>query len=66
MGNGSGNAIDESAFKEGQAASFLGVSVATLRRWRLMGQGPRYLKYPGAVRYLRDELAEFRSSCLRR
>jgi len=32
-------------------ADLLGVSVATLRRWRLAGDGPAFRKFGGAVRY---------------
>lgn len=36
-----------------QAAEYLGLSAATLNRWRSerAGQGPRWLKLGGAVRY---------------
>jgi len=39
-----------------QVAEFLGVSVATIRRWRLLGRGPKYLKIGAAVRYKLDDL----------
>ncbi len=41
--------------KEGEAAKILNLEVATLRRWRWSGRGPRFLKLGGAVRY---ELAD--------
>ena len=34
-----------------QAAEVLGVAVYTLRKWRMLGQGPRAVKVEGAVRY---------------
>ncbi len=37
--------------KEGEAAKILSLEVATLRRWRWSGRGPRFLKLGGAVRY---------------
>ena len=37
--------------KEAEAAEHLSVAVATLRRWRWAGRGPRFLKIGGAVRY---------------
>jgi len=35
---------------EHEAASWLGTSVFTLRKWRSEGRGPRFLKMPGAER----------------
>jgi predicted DNA-binding transcriptional regulator AlpA len=32
-------------------ARITGLSVATVRRWRLLRQGPKYLKIGAAVRY---------------
>ena len=37
---------------EFEVAEILGVSVATVRRWRLLGRGPKFLKVAGTlVRY---------------
>jgi predicted DNA-binding transcriptional regulator AlpA len=36
---------------EQQVADRLALSVKTLQRWRLLGQGPRFRKFGGAVRY---------------
>ena len=36
---------------EREAARRLGLRIATLRRWRWAGKGPRFLKLCGAVRY---------------
>jgi predicted DNA-binding transcriptional regulator AlpA len=36
---------------EGQVAQMLGISVASLRRWRLLRKGPKYVKLGSAVRY---------------
>jgi len=41
--------------KERDVAARLGLSLATMRRWRLLRQGPKWLKLGSAVRY---ELAE--------
>lgn len=41
---------------EYQVAAILGVSVATVRRWRLLRQGPKYLKVGAAVRYRHQDL----------
>ena len=41
----------ERMINEHQVADLVGVSVATVRRWRLHGRGPRYLKIGVLVRY---------------
>ena len=47
---------------ESQVAEFLNLRVATLRRWRWVGIGPKFIKIGAAVRYdpqqLKDYLAE--------
>ena len=47
---------------ESQVAEFLNLQVATLRRWRWAGQGPKFIKVGAAVRYdpqqLKDYLAQ--------
>ena len=45
--------------KEGQAAEILNVEVATLRRWRWAGLGPRFVKIGSAVRYDPADLGAF-------
>ena len=42
-----------------ETAKLLGISVATVRRWRLLGTGPRYRKFGGAVRYFPDDIEAF-------
>jgi predicted DNA-binding transcriptional regulator AlpA len=37
----------------------LDVSVATVRRWRLLNQGPRYLKIGASVRYRPEDVANW-------
>jgi Helix-turn-helix domain len=49
----------DSALTENHAADFLGLSVSTLRAWRVRGGGPRYVKFSKAVRYQRRALIEF-------
>jgi predicted DNA-binding transcriptional regulator AlpA len=39
-----------------------GLSVASVRRWRLFRQGPRYLKIGSAVRYKPEDLAAWLES----
>ena len=45
--------------KEGETARLLAVEVATLRRWRWAGRGPRFIKIGGAVRYDPADLTAF-------
>lgn len=45
-------------------AELLGVSVATIRRWRLLKQGPRYAKVGASVRYREQDLEAFVESNL--
>jgi predicted DNA-binding transcriptional regulator AlpA len=40
-----------------EVAALLGVSVATVRRWRLFRQGPKYLKLGAAVRYKPEDIS---------
>jgi len=42
-----------------QAARYLGLSPNTLEAWRSRGGGPRYVKYPRAVRYRVTDLDAF-------
>ncbi len=44
---------------ERDAAELLGVSVRTLQKWRLQGNGPRFVKLGRAVRYDRRDLEEY-------
>ena len=41
----------ENLLNEHDVARITGLSVASVRRWRLLRQGPRYLKIGSAVRY---------------
>jgi predicted DNA-binding transcriptional regulator AlpA len=47
---------------EHEVSQVLGVSVATVRRWRLLRQGPKYLKVVKAVRYRHEDLAAWLAS----
>ena len=44
---------------EEEVAKHLKVSLAALRRWRLEGRGPRFLKVSALVRYRPEELEEW-------
>ena len=46
-----------------EAADRLGLSVATLRAWRHRGQGPRFVWFGRAVRYLTEDLETFIIGC---
>jgi predicted DNA-binding transcriptional regulator AlpA len=46
-----------SFLKDGEVANLLGLSVATIRRWRLEKHGPPYRKLTGSIRYPKVELA---------
>lgn len=50
------NAI-ENLLNEHDVARITGLSVASVRRWRLLKQGPKYLKIGSAVRYRSEDLA---------
>lgn len=43
--------LQDALLNEHDIAHITGLSVATVRRWRLLGQGPRFLKLNSAVRY---------------
>lgn len=47
---------------EHEVAKILGVSVATVRRWRLFGSGPKFLKIGSLVKYHPDSVASFMAS----
>ena len=46
----------EELLTEHDVARITGLSVASVRRWRLLRQGPRYLKIGAAVRYKPEDL----------
>lgn len=46
----------ETLLNEHDVANLLGLSVASLRRWRLIRQGPKFLKINSAVRYRAEDL----------
>jgi len=55
--------LEESAINhlidEREAAKVLCCSVATLRKWRLLGNGPAYIKVGRLVRYSEADLATY-------
>lgn len=44
---------------ETEASEYLGCSVAALRKWRLLGKGPRYHKIGRLVRYSDADIAGY-------
>ena len=47
---------------EQEVAKQLRVSLAALRRWRLEGRGPRFIKVSALVRYRSEELEQWLAS----
>lgn len=46
-----------------QVAEYLGISVGTIRRWRLHNRGPEFRKFNGdSVRYSRESLDTWATS----
>jgi len=46
-------------FNEFQAAKYLGISPKTLRRWRVIGNPPNFLKFGKSVKYAIEDLDNF-------
>jgi predicted DNA-binding transcriptional regulator AlpA len=49
--------VSEILMNEHDVARTTALSVATVRRWRLLRQGPRYIKIGAAVRYRPSDVA---------
>ena len=60
-GSAAGNQI-ESLLNEHDVARITGMSLASVRRWRLLGRGPRFLKIGASVRYQPEALQAFLNS----
>lgn len=45
-----------------EAASYLGLAVSTLNKWRVYGGGPRFLKLGRSIRYRQSELDAYLDS----
>jgi predicted DNA-binding transcriptional regulator AlpA len=52
----------ETLLNEHDVARVTGMSVASVRRWRLLRQGPKYLKIGTAVRYKPEDFAAWLES----
>ena len=55
------NAI-HSLLNEHDVARITNLSVASIRRWRLLRQGPKYIKIGAAVRYKPEDVASWLES----
>ena len=51
---------------EREASGVLGLSVRTLQKWRLQGNGPHFLKLGSAVRYDPQDLEQYIETARRR
>jgi len=56
------NKTPDCLLNEREVAARLSVSVASVRRWRLFGQGPKYLKVGAAVRYKLEDVTAWLES----
>jgi predicted DNA-binding transcriptional regulator AlpA len=52
----------ETLLNERDVARITGMSVASVRRWRLLRQGPKYVKIGAAVRYRPEDVAAWLAS----
>ena len=52
----------ETLLNEHDVARITGLSVASVRRWRLLRKGPKYLKIGAAVRYNPEDLVSWLKS----
>jgi len=51
------NSILETLLNEHDVARITGLSVASVRRWRLLRKGPKYIKIGAAVRYKAEDVS---------
>ena len=52
----------EKLLNERDVASITGLSVASIRRWRLLKHGPKYIKIGAAVRYKPEDVSAWLQS----
>ena len=52
----------EALLNEHAVARVTGLSVASVRRWRLLGQGPKFIKLGAAVRYKPEDVSAWLES----
>lgn len=51
--------IDNDLLREADVAERIGVSRATISRWRQTGQGPAYIKAGKGIRYRRSDILDW-------
>jgi predicted DNA-binding transcriptional regulator AlpA len=56
------DSVLETLLNEHDVARITGLSVASVRRWRLLRQGPKYIKIGAAVRYKPEDVAAWLES----
>ena len=56
------NSLLPTLLNEHDVARITGLSVASVRRWRLLRQGPKYLKIGAAVRYRPEDISAWLES----
>jgi predicted DNA-binding transcriptional regulator AlpA len=56
------NSTLETLLNEHDVARITGLSVASVRRWRLLRQGPKYLKIGASVRYKPEDISAWLES----
>jgi predicted DNA-binding transcriptional regulator AlpA len=56
------NSTIEPLQTEHDVARVTGMSVASVRRWRLLHQGPKYIKMGAAVRYKPEDISTWLES----
>jgi predicted DNA-binding transcriptional regulator AlpA len=53
----------DALLNEHDVARITGMSVASVRRWRLLRQGPRYVKIGSSVRYRQEDIRTWLAAC---
>ena len=54
-----GVSVPRATLTEKEAATYLGLSLSTMRRRRAASRPPRFLKIGGSIRYTKQELDRF-------
>ena len=54
--------LSQGLLNEHDVAQMTGMSVSTVRRWRLRKEGPKFLKLNAAVRYRSEDVASWLES----